>query len=243
MKIILCLLFLVLIAGWIAWNSSLKRLWAWMGARPVGHFPVWRQVNERLMELARRERAVAPQLYILPEFSPNALIVHGRKGGVVALSEGLLRALSAEELESVLSLCVAHSQRRGRRLQTWLSLQVFPFARFLQAYPLPIQLMLAPWLTVLLRVVSPKSGVFRTDSKVSRREDALAVAAALQKMAVLGRKIPLRQWNFALDSLFLISPLTLDGGPFWVFLPQPTVEERRQNLLGSASCESAGSLP
>jgi hypothetical protein len=61
--------------------------------------------------------------------------------------------------------------------------------------------------------------------------EPLLVAAALQKAAVLGRKIPLRHWNFALDPLFLLSPLALDGGPFWVFLSQPSVEERRRALL------------
>lgn len=234
MKIILLALVLVLIAAWILWYSSLKRLWAWLGARPVGHFPVWRQVNERLGELARRERLPVPQLYILPEFAPNALILHGRRGVRLALSEGLLRALTTEELDSVLVLCLAHSRRPRRRLQTWLALQLCPLARLLQSYPLPLQIIFAPWLTILLRFVSPRSGVFHSDAKVGSREDALTVAAALQKMAVLGRKIPFRQWNFALDSLFLVSPLTLDGGPFWVFLTQPTVEERRQKLLGSA---------
>jgi Zn-dependent protease with chaperone function len=243
MKVILLVLALSLLAAWILWHSSVKRLLAWLGARPVGHFPVWRQVKSRLDELARRERLRSPQLYILPEFSPNALILRTVQGVKLALSEGLLRSLSNEELDSILVLCLAHGSRPRRGLQTWLSMQLFPLARFLQTYPMPVQVILAPWLTFILRAVSPQSGVLRSDSKVSQRNEALTAAAALQKMAVLGRKIPLRQWNFALDSLFLLSPLTLDGGPFWVFLSQPSVEARRANLLGSPACESAPSLP
>ncbi len=242
MKVIFLGVLLVLAASWLLWNSSVKRLLAWLEARPVGHFPVWRQVKTRLEELARRERAACPQLYILPEFSPNALIVGKGRSLKLALSEGLLRSLDAEELDAVLLLCLAHGSRPRRGLQTWLSLQLFPFARLLQTYPMPVQVMLAPWLTFLLRTVSPRAGVLRSDSLVQRREEALTAAAALQKMAVLGRKIPFRRWNFALDSLFLISPLTLDGGPFWVFLCQPSVEDRRANLLGSPACESSPSL-
>jgi|GEM_PF-4573175 len=243
MKVILILLTLAAISAWVFWHSSVKRLWAWLGARPVGHFPVWRQVRARLEELAHRERLPIPQLYILPDFSPNALVLKTFSGVKLALSEGLLRSLSNEELDAVLVLCLAHGARKRRGLQTWLSLQLFPFARFLQSYPMPVQVILAPWLTFILRVVSPQAGVLRSDSKVVLRAEALTAAAALQKMAVLGRKIPFRHWNFALDSLFLISPLTLDGGPFWVFLSQPSIEIRRANLLGSTACESAASLP
>jgi Zn-dependent protease with chaperone function len=237
MKAIFILLpaFSTLLIAWILWHSSLKRFWAWMGARPVGHFPVWRQVKGRLEELSHRERLPCPQLYVLPEFSPNALILRRGRKVKLALSEGLLRALSTEELDAILVLCLAHGFRPRRGLQTFLALQLFPLARFLQTYPVLVQVILAPWLTFLLRAVSPQRGVLRTDAKITKRQDAVVAAAALQKVAVLGRKIPFRQWNFAIDSLFLISPLTLDGGPFWVFLSQPSVEDRRAHLLSQIS--------
>ncbi len=243
MKVIFLLLVLALIGAWVLWHSSFKRFLAWLGARPVGHFPAWRQVKARLEELAKRERLESPRLFILPEFSPNALILRGPREVRLVLSEGLLRALSPDELDAVLVLCLSHAYRPGRRFQTWLTMQLFPVARWLQSYPAPVQVMLAPWLSFLLRASSSQAGVFRSDSRLSTRYEALTAAAALQKMAVLGRKIPFTPWNFAIDSLFLISPLTLDGGPFWVFLSQPTVEARRLNLLGSPACESSPSLP
>jgi Zn-dependent protease with chaperone function len=92
-------------------------------------------------------------------------------------------------------------------------------------------------------LAAPPSIVRSADKKAEERGDALVVAAALQKMAVLARKIPLRRWNIALDPLFLLSPLALDGGPFWVFLSQPSVEERCEALLTGATCESAAGLP
>ena len=245
MKLIFLAVFGVLLAAWALWQSSLPRLWKSLSARPVGHFPVWRQVRERLEELARQERIPAPGLWILPEFSPNALVLR-RRGVQIALTEGLLRSLDSDELDAVLMLCLAHGESRRRSLQTALALQLMPFAKLLQTYPLPIQIFLAPWITVLLRAVSAPSATLRCDRKGTSRGEALVVAAALQKMAVLGRKIPFRGWNFALDPLFLISPLKLDGGPFWVFLTQPSVEERRQHLLKwdiSTTCESPAGLP
>jgi Zn-dependent protease with chaperone function len=245
MKLIFLALFLIVLAGWVLWNASMPRLWKWLGARPVGQFPVWRQVKERLDELARQERIPVPGLWVLPEFSPNVLVLHHR-GVQIALTEGLLRSLDADELDAILMLSLAHGQSRRRRLQTILALQIFPFARFLQGYPIAVQVFLAPWLTVLLRTVSTPSAVLRSDKRGTAPGEALVVAAALQKMAVLGRKIPFRRWNFALDSLFLISPLAFDGGPFWVFLSQPSIEERRRNVLSfssSPACESSAGLP
>lgn len=245
MKIILLAAIVVLLAAWAIWRASLTRLWKWLGARPVGHFPVWRQVKERLTQLARQERVPEPHLWILPEFSPNALVA--RQGGVhIALSEGLLRSLDSEELDAVLMLCLAHGQSRRRSIQTILALQLLPFALYLQSFPLPMQVFLAPWVTVLLRAVSTPASVLRSDLKGTAPGHGLAVAAALQKMAVLGRKIPFRSWSFALDPLFLISPLVLDGGPYWVFLSQPTVEERRRRVLDAVlgpTCESVAGLP
>ncbi len=247
MKFIFLFIFLLLLLLWAVWHSSVTRLWKWLGARPVGQFPVWRQVKERLEQLAKRERIPVPALWILPEFAPNALILRSRKTGMqIALSEGLLRSLDEEELEAVLLLCLSHGANLRRGLQTMLALQIFPFARFLQAYSLGIQVFFSPWLTIPMRTVSPPSLVLRADRKRISQREGLVLAAALQKMAVLGRKIPFRRWNIALDSLFLISPLVLDGGPFWIFLSQPSIERRRQNLLcigTTATCESVAGLP
>lgn len=230
MKVILpSLALLALLVFWVR-NASLARLWRRLGVRPAAHSPVWRQARDRLLAVARRERlAVTPVLWILPDFAPNALIAKRGRVLHVALTEGLLRALEDEELDAILALCLAHGAGRRRLWQTMLALQLFPFARVLQSYPTAVQVFLAPWLTALNRICSRPARVLEVD-KQSR--EALVVAAALQKMAVLGRKIPLQHWNMALDPLFLISPLALDGGPFWVFLSQPSLEERRRALLG-----------
>lgn len=237
MKLIFPSLILTFLVLWALWHGSLARLLQRLGARPAAHFPVWRRVRERLEEIARRERlAVPPQLWILPDFAPNALLLKRGSQLHVAVTEGLLRALDDDELDATLSLCLAHGTGRRRRWQTGLALQLFPFARFLQGYPTAVQVFLAPWIMGAIRLVSSPARVLEADR---RSPEGLVVAAALQKMAVLGRKIPLRHWNLALDPLFLISPLALDGGPLWVFLSQPSVEDRRRALLSAARLDKA----
>jgi Zn-dependent protease with chaperone function len=233
MKLVFLGVFLTFLVLWALWNASLTRLWRRIGARSAVHFPVWRRLRERLFEIARRERfAVQPRLWIVPDFAPNVIIAKQGRAVHIAVTEGLLRSLDDDELDAVLSLCLAHGRGGRRRWQTLVALQLFPFACLLQGYPTAVQIFLSPWLTALQRLVSPPARVFRFDRQAG---DELAVAAALQKMAVLGRKIPLRRWNLALDPLFLVSPLALDGGPFWIFLSQPSVEERRRALLLGAS--------
>lgn len=241
MKLLFLALIIVVLSSWVLWHSSIRRLWRWMEAKPVGHFPVWRQVKERMEVLAKRERVPMPTLWVLPEFSPNALVLRHGRTLHVALAEGLLQALDGPELEAVLLLCLAHGRSKRRRLLSFLSLQLFPFAQFMQKYPALVQIFLSPWITIFSRLVSGPKAVMRCDLRGCEAGNGRAFAAALQKMAVLGRKIPFRRWNLALDPVFLISPLALDGGPYWVFLTQPSVEKRRLHLLAVA-CESPAGL-
>jgi Zn-dependent protease with chaperone function len=219
------------------------RLLQRLGARPVEATSVWENVNQRFAEVARRHRVPAPQLWILPEFSPNALVLRPGREVQVALSEGIVRALDEEELDCVFSLCLAHGHQRGRWWQTWVGCLFFPVAQLIQGYPLPAQLLLSPVVSCLLRSTIRSSFFLKADRIAAEFQTQWKIAAALQKLGVVGRKIPLRRWNLALDSMFLVSPLALDNTPIWAFQAQPTVEARRRFLLGGPACESAASLP
>jgi Zn-dependent protease with chaperone function len=193
--------------------------------------------------VAHRQRMRLPTLWILPEFTPNALILRSSRGRLhVALTEGLVRTLSGEELDSALALCLTHGYQRGRVWQTWVASFFFPITRLVQGYPLPAQFLLAPLFSLLLRMAAGPGRFFRSDLDAAHHQTALSVAASLQKLSVLGTKIPLRNWNMALDSLFLVSPMALDESPFWVFLSQPSVEQRRARLLSGLSCENSPAL-
>lgn len=242
MNLFLGALVLVLLVAYLRWVSPVRLLHR-LDARPMDKGPVFRNVIELAGRIARRQRVPAPSLWVLPEFSPNALVLRpGGKNVYIALTEGLVRALSGEELEAALALCLAHGNQKGRTRQTWVAAFFFPLAKMVQGYPLPAQLLLSPVLSFTLRLAVRPSQFFLADEGAAQFSTGWRVAAVLQKLSVMARKIPLGRWNLALDSLFLVSPLTLEETPLWSFLAQPSVDRRRENLLRSAACERAPSL-
>jgi Zn-dependent protease with chaperone function len=221
--------------GWLALPRLLRRLEANPAQRQE---PIWLQVQERLEQVSASYRVRVPELRVLPEFSPNALLVRRGRSAYVVLSEGLVRTLSGDELDAALALCLAHVYARGRSRHTLMALALFPFAQFLQSYPFVFQFLFSPPLTFLLRVAASPGRVIGADFSAARQVDKYRIAATLQKVSVLARKIPLERWNLALDSLFLVSPLALESQPFHFYFLQPSVRERRARLLGPDSCES-----
>ena len=118
--------------GWLALPRLLKRLEANPAQRQE---PIWLQVQERLEVVSAAYRVRVPDLRVLPEFSPNALLARRGRSAYVVLSEGLVRTLSGEELDAALALCLSHVYSRGRSRHTLVALALFPFAQFLQSYP------------------------------------------------------------------------------------------------------------
>jgi Zn-dependent protease with chaperone function len=242
MSIFLLLGLAVVLAIYLRWVSPGRVLLS-LGARPLDQSSVQRNIRARMKAIAYRQRMRMPTLWILPEFTPNALILRpSRRRLHVALTEGLVRTLSGEELDSILALCLTHGYQRGRISQSWVAAFFYPITRFVQSYPLPAQFLLAPLFSFFFRIASGPGRFMRSDLEAARHQSPWVLAASLQKLSVLGAKIPLRNWNMALDSLFLVSPMALDESLFWVFLSQPSVERRRECLLSGLSCENSPAL-
>ncbi len=223
--------------------ASIPRFLRWLEARAVDNHPVWTNVSMRLQQVCKQYRIPVPALMVLPEFSPNALVLRSLGGRVyLVLTEGLVRSLSGEELDAALSLALSQSYQRGRRLHTRLAMALFPLARSLQKYPLPAQILFSPIFVCFLRIITGPAAFLKADKNAAQFQGAWQIAALLQKLSVMGRKIPLRRWNLAIDSLFLVSPLSLEETPLWAFWSQPPVGVRRGKLLESSACESAPSL-
>ncbi|MGE3260763.1 MAG: hypothetical protein AB7K68_03185 [Bacteriovoracia bacterium] len=233
------LLFVGLLYAWYLGWLALPRLLRHLEANPAQRQePIWLQVQERLEAVAAAYRVRVPELRVLPEFSPNALLVRRGRSAYVVLSEGLVRTLSGEELDAALALCLAHVYARGRSRHTIVALALFPFAQFLQAYPFVFQFLFSPPLTFCLRLAASPKKVLNADLLAAQQVDRFRIAAMLQKVSVLARKIPLERWNLAMDSLFLVSPLALESQPFHFYFLQPSVQDRRASLLGPGACES-----
>jgi hypothetical protein len=231
--------FLVLYARW----ANAPRVMQWMGATPGEKHPEWPVLNDRIASLSHRHRLPQPRLWIFPEFSANALML--RSGGrlELGLTQGLVRALSAGELDCAISLCLTHGYFPGRAIKTRMALLLFPLTARFEKAPAPFRILLFPVVFFFLKIVSGPRAVLEADRRATAIHSPLKVAASLQKMGVLAEKIPPVRWNPALDSLFLLSPLRTEGGLIGSLLNLPSLAKRRDALLRRASCESAPSLP
>lgn len=216
--------------------SRFARSWAldWLDAYTGSSNELWQNVEDRLKELSRRVRVDTPELFILPELSPNAFVFHGlqQQRGAIALTEGLLHTLTAAELEAILCLCLARYKHRNAKTASFLAACILPFCRGLDFLPRGFSFIFTPFLQMIFYRVSSPRKIFEMDAEAQKLlKEGKDLAAALQKMAVLSRKIPLRRWNLAFDHLFLVSPLQLQEDLLRFFPQYPSVDERREKIL------------
>src|SRR6185436_8994651 len=108
------LIALVLAAGmnFFSYWFSDKLVLAMHGAQPVSREQA-PQLYEILERLTGRNGMPMPRVYVLPEEAPNAFAT-GRNPShaAVAVTQGIMRLLNAEELEGVLAHELAHVHNR-----------------------------------------------------------------------------------------------------------------------------------
>jgi heat shock protein HtpX len=120
-------IFTTLVAAGICWYSwrfgARQVLWA-TGAREVTEpaTPEERQLVNVVEEMAIASGLPKPKVYIVPDDDPNAFAT-GRDAATasIAVTQGLLRALSRDELQGVIAHEMAHVQNLDVRLMTLLA--------------------------------------------------------------------------------------------------------------------------
>jgi heat shock protein HtpX len=113
----LLVFFGLLVAGAAYWYGD-RVVLGMVGARelPVGEAPA---VHASVAALAGLAGVPKPRLYVLPDGLPRALAAgRGPRGGVIAVSRGLLAATPPAELEGVLAHELAHIRNRDVLVQT-----------------------------------------------------------------------------------------------------------------------------
>lgn len=206
-------------------------------AGPLDKAMLWAQVKQNMELLARQQRVGSVKLMVIPDFSPNAIVFKSHGVVHVLLAEGLVRSLSAKELEAALLLCLAYG-RRKRALWTKLSFLMLPVAHLMQQLPGFLKYLFMPLFSLVIRIFVNPTWVLRADDEVAQVVGHHVVAALLQKLAVAGKKMPVRRWSLAVDHLYLLSPMLLEGTNFGLFRTQLSVAERREHLLTSHTTTS-----
>ncbi len=192
-----------------------------------------------------------PKVYIIPTDSPNAFAT-GRnpRHAAVAVTEGILRLLSPDELEGVLAHELAHVRNRDILVGTiaaTLAGAVMMIARFAQFAAIfggggrdrdddgggilgtLFLAIVAPLGAMLVQMAVSRSREYLADetgAKVCGKP--MSLARALEKISGAGKEVPMNATP-ATAHMFIVSPLT-GGGVLSLFSTHPPVEKRVERL-------------
>ena len=197
-------------------------------------------------ELRQRAGLPMPKLAIVPSAQPNAFAT-GRSydKAVVAVTEGILKAMPRDELAGVIAHELAHIKNRDMLIQTvaagiasligYLPYALIFFGRRdddegggLMALGFAI---LAPIIAMVLQFAISRQREFaadRTGAEILGR--ARPLAQALTRIEAMARQIPMNVPP-AVAPLAQVNPLSGRGGVAKRFVSHPPTEERVQALL------------
>lgn len=211
-------------------------------------------IYSMVRELAANAQIPMPRIAVVPEEAPNAFAT-GRnpENSVVAVTEGILRLLSPEELKGVLAHEIAHIANRDILIQTVAGVMastIVSIANFMQfaaifggsnsdeeggTNPIAAFLLaiLAPIAASIIQMAISRSREYLADETGARIcGQPLALAGALHKLGVASGQIPMHNGNPSTEQMFIVSPLFGFGGSSManLFSTHPPLEERIARL-------------
>jgi heat shock protein HtpX len=203
--------------------------------------------------LCERAQLPMPQLYVIPDPTPNAFAT-GRdpQHSAVAVNEGLLRILDRDEVEGVVAHELAHIKNRDTLISTIAATvagAITMIANMAQwaamfggfgrsddddggANPIALLAMaiVAPFAAMILQMAISRAREYqadRTGSEISGRP--LALASALRKLESAAEVRPMRHAEPATAHMFIVNPLR--GQAFAsMFSTHPPMAERVAKL-------------
>ncbi len=216
--------------------------------------PIERDQAPQLYEIIERLCSQAdlpmPRVYLIPTESPNAFAT-GRnpEHAAVAVTEGILRLMSAKELEAVLAHELGHVRNRDILITTMAAVlasvitMIAHWGMYLgssydderggrSANPVLMLLMviLAPIAAMLINLAISRAREYQADAtgaKICHHPEALA--SALSKLESGAQAIPYPDANPALSSLYIVTP---NPGAWFANLmsTHPPIEDRIRRL-------------
>lgn len=196
-----------------------------------------------------------PKVYLIPQEQPNAFAT-GRnpQHAAVAVTEGLLRLVSREELTGVLAHEMGHVKNRDILVQTVASViagSITGVANMLQwgaifgggssdeeggvsGFGAILLAILAPIGAMLVQMAISRSREYLADETGARLAGTpLPLASALGKLESAAHAVPMNGANPATANMFIVSPLS-GGGVAGLFSTHPPTEERIRRLRAMA---------
>lgn len=202
-------------------------------------------------ELAGRAGLPMPKVYLIPQDQPNAFAT-GRdpQHAAVAVTQGILRTLSTDELRGVLSHELAHVKHRDILVGTvaaTIAGAISMLANMAQwamifgggrssddregGSPIAglVMMIVAPIAAMMIQMAISRSREYAADERGAEISgNPLSLANALRKLSLKTEQIPMDA-NPATAHMFIVSPL--HGGGFTkLFSTHPPMEERIARL-------------
>jgi heat shock protein HtpX len=217
-----------------------------------------REVNEAeapelyslVARLSQRANLPMPKVYIIDQEQPNAFAT-GRnpEKGAVAVTTGIMRILSREELEGVIGHELTHIKHRDILVGTiaaTIAGAISYLAQMAQwamifggrkdeegqgANPIAglVMMIVGPIAAMMVQMAISRSREYGADQGGAQiAGNPLNLARALQKLHSASQKIPMEA-NPATSHLFIVNPLS-GGGLLRLFSTHPPIEERIARL-------------
>ena len=195
-----------------------------------------------------------PKVYIMENDTPNAFAT-GRNPGhaAVAVTTGIMRLLTREELTGVLAHELAHIQNRDILISTiaatiagaisylahmaqWAAM--FGGARDNEREGNPVALIVmmivAPLAAMIIQMAISRSREYGADmGGANICGNPLSLANALRKLEYANKRIPMVGANAATSHMFIVNPLS-GGSLLRLFSTHPPIEERIKRLEAMA---------
>ncbi len=237
----------------VSWFFSDKIVLAMYRARPLGETDDPR-LFAIVRNLASRAGIPMPRLYLIPNDSPNAFAT-GRDPAhaAVAVTEGITRLMSEEELAGVLAHELSHVKNRDILVASVAAtiagavMMLANMARFAAFFGggrdddnggggiigVLLMAILAPIAALLIQMAISRSREYLADETGARLSGSpYPLASALEKLALAARAVPL-QANPATSHMFIVKPFSgrslLD-----LFSTHPPAEKRIARLRAMA---------
>jgi len=195
-------------------------------------------------ELTTRADLPMPRIYVIPQDQPNAFAT-GRspKRSAVAVTSGIMKLLSEDELRGVISHELAHIRHRDILTQsvaatvggaiTWIAYMMLWFGGEDES-PLSIvaslaMVLLAPIAASLIQLAISRQREYAADAtgaEICGNPESLA--SALLRLQEGAKAIPM-QVNQAAEPLYIVKPFS-GGGIASLFSTHPPIEERVRRL-------------
>lgn len=239
----LIFLFIAFGINFLSYFFSDKLALKMSGAKPIDESEAPR-LYEIVRELTTRAGLPMPRLYMIPQDQPNAFAT-GRnpKHSAVAVTQGITKLLSEDELRGVIAHELAHIQHRDILIQTVaaaigsaITYLAYMFMWFGGEDESPLSIvaslamvMLAPIAAMIIQLSISRQREYAADAggaEICGNPESLA--SALLRLEQGAAAIPM-QVNQAAEPLYIVKPFK-GGGMASLFSTHPPIEERVRRL-------------